>query len=155
MARRDLISELTDIVHPLPSRPGDQADEAEYDGWRACVDVVQDERDQFQTTLDAAWERGDTDPLVYAIVAAREEMRAAEHRMRLLISYGREFVQPRPYKLDDLARAAGMSVSGIRTAYDDNQIVEVARRIGAKLRRRDDQPDSMPPSNEHPGTVEA
>ena len=50
--------------------------------------------------------------------------------------HGREFVDPRPYKLDDLARAAGMSISGVRTAYDDNEIIEVSSRTGAKLRRR-------------------
>ncbi len=38
-------------------------------------------------------------------------------RMRLLIAYGREFTRPRPYRLEDLARAADISISGIRTAY--------------------------------------
>jgi hypothetical protein len=30
-----------------------------------------------------------------------------------------------PYKLDDLAQATGMSISGVHTAYDDDEIVEV------------------------------
>jgi len=34
----------------------------------------------------------------------------------LLIAYGRRFTHPRPYKLIDLANAAGMSISGVRTA---------------------------------------
>lgn len=55
--------------------------------------------------------------------------------MRLLIAYGREFTRPRPYKLEDLAGAAGMSVSGVRTAYDDDEVAEVARRTGTKPRR--------------------
>jgi hypothetical protein len=42
--------------------------------------------------------------------------------MRLLIAYGRCFTHPRPYKLIDLANAAGMSISGIRTAYDTDEI---------------------------------
>jgi hypothetical protein len=41
---------------------------------------------------------------------------------RLLIAYGRCFTHPRPYKLIDLANAAGMSISGIRTAYDTDEI---------------------------------
>jgi hypothetical protein len=62
-------------------------------------------------------------------------MLQAEARMRLLIAYGREFTRPRPYRLEDLARAAGMSISGIRTAYDENEIAEVARLTGTKPRR--------------------
>jgi len=45
-----------------------------------------------------------------------------EADMRLLIAYGRCFTHPRPYKLIDLANAAGMSISGIRTAYDTDEI---------------------------------
>ena len=47
--------------------------------------------------------------------------------MRLLIAYGRCFTHPRPYKLIDLANAAGMSISGIRTAYDDDEIDQAAQ----------------------------
>jgi hypothetical protein len=53
--------------------------------------------------------------------------------MRLLIAYGREFTRPRRYRLEDLARAAGMSISGVRTAYDDNEVAEVARLTGADV----------------------
>jgi hypothetical protein len=59
------------------------------------------------------------------ITAARDAMLAAEARMRVLIAYGREFTRPRPYRLEDLARAVGMSISGVRTAYAD----EVAARL--------------------------
>ncbi|UVS78399.1 hypothetical protein [Actinokineospora sp. UTMC 2448] len=65
--------------------------------------------------------------------------------MRLLLAYGREFVEPRPYTLDVLAQAAGMSVSGVRTAYDDDHINDVRKRIGARLRRREDtEPHTEP-----------
>ena len=46
----------------------------------------------------------------------------AEMSSRLLVEYGREFVRPRRYRLIDLAGAAGMSISGIRTAYGDDEI---------------------------------
>ena len=32
------------------------------------------------------------------------------------------FIRPRSYRLEDLARAAGMSISGVRTAYDADEI---------------------------------
>ena len=50
--------------------------------------------------------------------------------MRLLIAYGRRFVYPRPYKLIDLAEAAGMSISGVRTAYDTDEIDQAAGILG-------------------------
>jgi hypothetical protein len=56
--------------------------------------------------------------------------------MRLLIAYGREFVNPRPYTLEGLAQAAGMSFTGVRTAYNDDEVAEVAARTGARPRRR-------------------
>ena len=55
--------------------------------------------------------------------------------MRLLIAYGREFTRLCPYRLEDLARAAGMSISGIRTAYDEDEIAEVAKLTGTRPRR--------------------
>ena len=50
--------------------------------------------------------------------------------MRLLIAYGRRFTHPRPYKLIDLANAAGMSISGVRTAYEAEEIDQVAQILG-------------------------
>lgn len=58
----------------------------------------------------------------------------AEQRLLLLLAYAREFVAPHPYTLADLARPAGMSISGVRTSYGQDEIREVARRIGARVR---------------------
>ena len=46
----------------------------------------------------------------------------ADQDMRLLLAYAREHVTPRPYRLGDLAQAAGMSISGVRTAYSQADI---------------------------------
>jgi hypothetical protein len=59
-----------------------------------------------------ARDEGGEDPLLTSLAHARDRMLAAERDLRLLIAYAREFAEPRPYRLDDLARAAGMSISG-------------------------------------------
>ncbi|APU15083.1 MULTISPECIES: hypothetical protein [Actinoalloteichus] len=137
MVMRNILSDLCGIVHPLPDHPGEDAPDGALDVFSDQTADVEHDRERLRGNMEAAWDGADVDPLLGEISDARAEIRAAEHRLRLLIAYGREFVEPRPYTLDTLAQAAGMSVSGVRTAYDDEEIVEVARRIGAKLRRRD------------------
>lgn len=44
-------------------------------------------------------------------------------------------VEPRPYRLDDLAQSTGMSLPSTRTAYDD-EIAEVAALLGRQPRTR-------------------
>jgi AraC-like DNA-binding protein len=140
MTTRDIFTDLTNLTRPLPECPGGDADDDQLDGWRAWAEEVDAEREAFERNLRLSWEhQDDYDPLLDEIAAARSAMLEAEKRMRLLIAYGREFIEPRPYKLDDLARAAGMSISGVRTAYDDDEIIKVARLTGAKLRRRTEQ----------------
>jgi hypothetical protein len=70
------------------------------------------------------------DPLLAALTDARERKVRAESDMRLLLAYAREHVQPRPYRLADLAQAAGMSPSGVRTAYTQADIEQAARLTG-------------------------
>ena len=53
------------------------------------------------------------------------------YAMRLLIAYARHFTHPRPYKLIDLANATGMSISGVRTAYQAEEISGSARSSAA------------------------
>jgi hypothetical protein len=69
------------------------------------------------------------DCLLTAIRTAACRKEQAEQDLRLLIAYAREFVRPRPYRLTDLAQAAGMSVSGVRTAYDQRDIERVAELL--------------------------
>jgi len=137
MTTRDIFTDLADLLHPLPDHPGDSADDDELEGWSAQSSEIADERQQLQQSLRLSWEHGeDFDPLLVEIAAARNAMLEAEAQLRLLIAYGREFTRPRPYRLEDLARAAGMSISGVRTAYDDDEVGEVARRTGMRPTRR-------------------
>jgi hypothetical protein len=75
------------------------------------------------------------DPLLAALANARERKQRADHDLRLLLAYAREHTQPRPYRLADLAEAAGMSVSSIRTAYTQADAERAARLTGGSRGR--------------------
>jgi len=136
-----MITDLTDLTHPIPEEPREFADEDEGTGWRAMADEAIEEREAYEQRLRLTWDQQDDfDPLLDEIAAARYAMLQAEARMRLLIAYGREFIRPRPYRLEDLARASGMSISGVRTAYDEDEIAEVARLTGTRPRRPAESP---------------
>jgi hypothetical protein len=70
----------------------------------------------------------DSDPLLAALKDARDRRDQADRDIRILLAYARELSRPRPYRLTDLAAAAGMSISGVRVAYT-RQHIEIARRL--------------------------
>jgi hypothetical protein len=70
------------------------------------------------------------DPLLTTLAGLRRQRLELEAATRRLLAYGREFSRPRPYRLIDLADAAGMSISGIRTAYDQDDIRQVQAATG-------------------------
>ncbi len=72
------------------------------------------------------------DPLLTTLAGLRRQRHDLDAAMRRLLAYGREFTRPRPYRLADLADAAGMSISGVRTAYDAEEIAQVAGATGLK-----------------------
>jgi hypothetical protein len=75
------------------------------------------------------------DPLLAALADAARRKQRAERDMRLLLAYAREHTKPRPYRLADLAKAAGKSISGIRTAYTTADIEQAARLTGGSRGR--------------------
>jgi hypothetical protein len=77
----------------------------------------------------------DFDPLLSELASCRAQILEMERRIGLLLAYGREFVRPQPYQLKDLAAAAGLSISGVRIAYDAEEIGEVEQIVGEKPRR--------------------
>jgi hypothetical protein len=70
------------------------------------------------------------DPLLAALADAKRRKQQAGQQIRLLLAYAREHTQPRPYRLADLAQAAGMSISGVRTAYTQADIEQAAALTG-------------------------
>jgi hypothetical protein len=70
------------------------------------------------------------DPLLAALADAAQRKRRADRDIRLLLAYAREHVLPRPYRLADLAEAAGMSLSGVRAAYTQADIDHAAALTG-------------------------
>ena len=69
-----------------------------------------------------------SDPVLAALRAARDRRDQADRDIRLLLAYARELATSRPYRLADLAQAAGRSISGVRTGYTAADI-DAARRI--------------------------
>ncbi|MGW7045148.1 hypothetical protein ACWGDT_21035 [Streptomyces avermitilis] len=68
----------------------------------------------------------------------------ADRAIRHLLAYGCEFHGDRPYKLDALAQASGMTPSGIRAAYGSTEIDNVAREIGRRTDSRRARPPATP-----------
>ncbi len=133
-----MIDDLVDIRHPLPrAEEMPEGDEDVYTDWSH---EVARERGTYERELrmHEEHEEGDWDPLLAEIHTARQEMRAAEERMRMLVAFGREFIKPQPYQLKQLAEATGMSISGTRSSYTVDEVAAVARRIGRQPRFRTD-----------------
>ncbi|MEO3799267.1 hypothetical protein [Nonomuraea sp. B1E8] len=72
------------------------------------------------------------DPVLARLGELAAQRREIQRQIRLITAYAREFVRPEPYRLRALAEAAGMSISSIRTAYDAEDKIAVATRIGRK-----------------------
>jgi hypothetical protein len=73
--------------------------------------------------------------LLAALADVAQRKQRADYQIRLLLAYAREQVRPRPYRLADLAQAAGMSISGVRTAYTQADIDQAARLTGGARSR--------------------
>jgi hypothetical protein len=133
MVTSDLIDNITAILcwPDLDGQPEDVHDDIRYH-----ADI---ERRELAGQLRLAWEHGGEDPLLASLAQARGRILAAERDLRLLLAYAREFTEPRPYRLEDLARAAGLSMSGVRIAYDDDEITRIAGITGLRPRQRSQQ----------------
>lgn len=85
--------------------------------------------ERLRATADAAGFYGH-DPLLTTLAGLRRQRNDLDAAIRRLLAYGREFTRPRPYRLADLADASGLSISGVRTAYDADEVQQVAQATG-------------------------
>lgn len=148
MVRQDVFTEIAAVLLPLPRR-GDVPD----DEWDETCDLVTRERDSLANDLRLAadeLDRYDYDPLLSALREARRRRDNAELQIRRLLAYAREFHRPRTYRLTDLADASGLSISGVRTAYDDEEVADVADAIDA-LPHRDSRSEPEQSDAPHMG----
>lgn len=127
MTFNDTFMDIAALLNPVPARSDD---DDEFYGDMA--EGVLRERDELAEALRLAWEHQEEDPLLSMLGQLRAHRLQLEAQMRLLVAYGRCFTHPRPYKLIDLANAAGMSISGVRTAYDADEINQAAEILGRR-----------------------
>ena len=71
-----------------------------------------------------------SDAVLAALADAHARRMRAEEEIRLLLAYARQFVYPHPYTFGELANAAGMSVSGVRTAFGSQDVEKVSAATG-------------------------
>ena len=121
MTAHDICAEIAALVHPMPERT-----EENEDAYPDMAEAVWREREDLAEQLRLSWQEGGVDPLLSTLAHLHEERLQLEAAMRLLMAYGRCFTHPRPYKLIDLARAAGLSISGVRIAFTDDEITQAA-----------------------------
>ncbi|MFF1280166.1 hypothetical protein ACFVY4_05150 [Streptomyces sp. NPDC058299] len=71
-----------------------------------------------------------TDDFLRQLTVLRKQREQIDRQIRACLAYAREFTSPRPYTLASLAEAAGLSISGVRTAYTPEDCETVARALG-------------------------
>jgi hypothetical protein len=125
MTLHDMCEDIAALLNPMPA-PVENGDESDDESYAHTAEAAWQERGEMAEDLRTRWSEGDIDPLLSTLTSLRNRRLQLEADMRLLIAYGRCFIHPRPYKLIDLANAAGMSISGIRTAYDTDEIDQAA-----------------------------
>jgi hypothetical protein len=137
MTLHDMCADIAALLNPMPTPVEGDAESDEEEAHGHAADEALREREEMAEDLRIAWSNGDIDPLLSTLADLRNRRLQLEADMRLLIAYGRCFTHPRPYKLIDLANAAGMSISGIRTAYDTDEIDQAAEIL--------ERPPTTPP----------
>lgn len=136
----DLVTDLAAIRNPMPT----PATVTPADLYPDACAATERHRTDDAHHLEAASDGLDTDPLLLALQEARARKAAADAEIRRLLAYGREFHGTRPYRLESLAEASGMTPSGVRTAYNEEELRQVTHEIhrnpngrGAKPRTGD------------------
>jgi AraC-like DNA-binding protein len=125
------IEELAALRNPLPE-PGTVTPE---DCYADACEQVEEQRKRDALHLEGASDDLQVDPLLLALDDLKAQKEAVDARIRQLLAWGREFQGTRPYGLEELARHAGYSASGVRTAYGETEIRQVSEQIGREPNR--------------------
>lgn len=125
------IEELAALRNPMPE-PGTVTP---HDCYHDVCEQVTEQRKKDAHHLEAASDGLEADPLLLALEDLKAQKEAVDAQIRQLLAYGREFHGSRPYGLEELARRAGYSISGVRTAYSETEISQVAAQLGRKPNR--------------------
>lgn len=143
-----MCADIAALLHPMPQRADvdDEGDEA----YQAVAEAAWQRREELADELRLSLQEGGIDPLLSTLADLREQRLRLEEDMRLLMAYGRCFTSPRPYKLIDLARAAGLSISGVRIAFTDDEITQAAEILHRAPVSDDGQTSSVPLVNRQP-----
>jgi hypothetical protein len=132
MAANDICADIAALLTPIPERPDeDTGRDGNIDDY-AYNDMAQEawqERESLAEALRLSWQEEGADPLLSTLADLRQQRLRLEADMRLLMAYGRCFTHPRPDKLIDLANAARLSISGVRIAFDDDEITQAAEAL--------------------------
>ncbi|MET8339763.1 hypothetical protein [Streptosporangium canum] len=138
----DIMDDIANLLYPDPAP---QPDELRNEFVRRRAEARR-EREEVRDVLELrAKDFGDGfDPLTSELRRLSRAKREIEQWIRLLVTYGREFVRPEPYRLASLAEAAGMSISGVKGMYSAADIQRVADAIGRSDRKGQVSPGESP-----------
>jgi hypothetical protein len=137
-----MCADIAALLHQIPQR-ADVGDDDGDEAYQAMAEATRHKREQLAEELRLSLHEGGIDPLLSTLADLHEQRLQLEEDMRLLMAYGRCFTRPRPYKLIDLARAAGLSISGVRIAFTDDEITQAAE-ILSRAPVSDDGPAPAP-----------
>ena len=107
MAVNDTFADLAALLNPMPARTDDNDDV-----WNDMAGSAWEAREAEAEQLRLGWEHQDEDPLL-ATLASLQVTGGTSNGVGI-----------------DLAGAAGMSISGVRTAYDTDEIDQAAGILG-------------------------
>nr|WP_189183573.1 hypothetical protein [Microbispora rosea] len=128
----DIARDLAFILHPNPP----QAEEEDRKEYKFRLNQAKKARGDLEARLRSIQLEPDGDPVLARLQELEQQRRQAVEEIRVILAYAREFVRPEPYRLQALAKAAGMSISGVRTAYDHGHIALIANRLQRSDRRQ-------------------
>ncbi|MCP2346945.1 hypothetical protein [Nonomuraea roseoviolacea] len=124
----EITNDVVRLLHRIPNRVELDDDIAFYQLTALVLERREEEIRSLQQQSDP---NVPFDPLLHKLRELSSLRREIEEQIRLLVTYSRHFVRPRPYPLAALAEATGLSVSGVRLmSNSDREKEEIVRNIG-------------------------